>query len=445
MVSIKDINVIYKIIGTNKPAEKTKLNLLNELLAVEDSALTIDKLKNILKLDFINLPVSGNKPDLLERFNKYILSMIATETRDSKEKSIDSGSSSRSGSKKSLDTTYELTLADLSIIHEKLEIDLPKTADRIELITSLQQYDLNKSTVDKMKSVLKLDFVKLPVGGTKPELLERLGLYFKALLVNDNTTDNKKQKSDSVELVAEHADVTATSTADADTTADDEVDAEADDEVDAESGVGGSVLESIINIVFVKKFLTTNVCKQFSISNKANQTSKKKDLLCKFRSDNKLDQYLESGDVDLDLLYLLLVLTDEQLDAVAKKVGFSTLTEYDRFSIILNIIKNQDKFGKSKSGKTKIPPVLKEQLWEKYIGNLAKSQCYCCNSKEISLTRFDAGHIIAEANGGSCTIDNLRPICKSCNSSMGTNNMYDYCKQFFKDTPLLKEFAQPVG
>ena len=39
---------------------------------------------------------------------------------------------------------------------------------------------------------------------------------------------------------------------------------------------------------------------------------------------------------------------------------------------------------------------------------------------------FHCGHIISEANGGEIKLDNLRPICHSCNSSMGTVNMDEF-------------------
>jgi 5-methylcytosine-specific restriction endonuclease McrA len=42
------------------------------------------------------------------------------------------------------------------------------------------------------------------------------------------------------------------------------------------------------------------------------------------------------------------------------------------------------------------------------------------------MTAFDVGHVIAEKNGGTATIVNLRPICSSCNTSMGTRDMRDY-------------------
>ena len=43
---------------------------------------------------------------------------------------------------------------------------------------------------------------------------------------------------------------------------------------------------------------------------------------------------------------------------------------------------------------------------------------------------FHCGHVIAEKNGGSIEITNLRPICQICNSSMGTTNMDVFVKSY---------------
>lgn len=78
--------------------------------------------------------------------------------------------------------------------------------------------------------------------------------------------------------------------------------------------------------------------------------------------------------------------------------------------------------------KKKIPPVKRKKVWEKFIGNKATDVCMCCRETEISMLNFDCGHILAESEGGTLDVSNLRPICKSCNSSMGTMNMNDYMK-----------------
>lgn len=80
-------------------------------------------------------------------------------------------------------------------------------------------------------------------------------------------------------------------------------------------------------------------------------------------------------------------------------------------------------------GKTPIPKSVRNSVWIKYIGEEFFGNCYCCSLKNLTCFNFACGHIISEKDGGEATIENLRPICTSCNSSMGTNNMEDFkCK-----------------
>ena len=86
---------------------------------------------------------------------------------------------------------------------------------------------------------------------------------------------------------------------------------------------------------------------------------------------------------------------------------------------------------KKKYEKKTIPKKLREQVWDKYIGNIKNSICLCCKSNVIKVNDFHCGHIIAEKNEGKTIIDNLRPICKSCNSSMGTRNLKTFAQDFY--------------
>jgi 5-methylcytosine-specific restriction endonuclease McrA len=85
---------------------------------------------------------------------------------------------------------------------------------------------------------------------------------------------------------------------------------------------------------------------------------------------------------------------------------------------------------KEKKTKEKIPTAVKKTLWSLTFPNGSQGTCYCCKTEVISQTNFDCGHIISEKNGGKVELDNLKPICPSCNSSMGTKNMDDYIKEF---------------
>lgn len=93
-------------------------------------------------------------------------------------------------------------------------------------------------------------------------------------------------------------------------------------------------------------------------------------------------------------------------------------------------IKNESLFHKKKIKKKSIPKILKDKCWEKNYKNTLTIQCpipHCgkvLNKYETS--NWHAGHIISESNGGETVVDNLRPICKDCNLSMGKKNWTDY-------------------
>ncbi len=82
----------------------------------------------------------------------------------------------------------------------------------------------------------------------------------------------------------------------------------------------------------------------------------------------------------------------------------------------------------SKAPKKKnISLVMKKKVWERYIGlEIGQQKCKICNITDIYQMSFSCGHVLAEKNGGETNIENLRPICVSCNSSMGTENMRDF-------------------
>ena len=96
-----------------------------------------------------------------------------------------------------------------------------------------------------------------------------------------------------------------------------------------------------------------------------------------------------------------------------------------------NQSKEKKKTTTTKKEKDKIPKPLRAKVWATYIGEkIGTAKCFCCELAEITMLNFDCGHVIAEHNGGEVNLDNLRPICKSCNSSMGTMNMFEYIKKY---------------
>jgi hypothetical protein len=80
-----------------------------------------------------------------------------------------------------------------------------------------------------------------------------------------------------------------------------------------------------------------------------------------------------------------------------------------------------------KAKKKAIPKVMKSLCWSKHVGDtVGMTQCMCCETNQIKMNDFQCGHVVAEANGGTMTVDNLRPICKACNLSMGTENLNEF-------------------
>ncbi len=81
--------------------------------------------------------------------------------------------------------------------------------------------------------------------------------------------------------------------------------------------------------------------------------------------------------------------------------------------------------------KKTIPEHIRTLVWNLRIGeDVAKAKCMCCKATEIHVRHFQVGHVVAEANGGSSEICNLRPICQPCNLAMGTRNMDEFIATF---------------
>ena len=93
------------------------------------------------------------------------------------------------------------------------------------------------------------------------------------------------------------------------------------------------------------------------------------------------------------------------------------------------------------SKKEKIPKAVKNAIWNTYIGNCKGiGQCYVGCGENISHANFECGHIISEKKGGYVDLLNLRPICSSCNKSIGTKNMREFVNKYRFNSPLNREF-----
>ena len=77
--------------------------------------------------------------------------------------------------------------------------------------------------------------------------------------------------------------------------------------------------------------------------------------------------------------------------------------------------------------KQTIPHAIRWQVWLNYAGENFQAKCstpWCRNI--MRAYDFQAGHILAEAAGGAVSLDNLIPICATCNHSMGTMHFSEW-------------------
>jgi len=73
-----------------------------------------------------------------------------------------------------------------------------------------------------------------------------------------------------------------------------------------------------------------------------------------------------------------------------------------------------------------IPKKIRGEAWTNLFGPSTKGRCFCCQTELDVFDVWHAGHIISHHNGGKDIASNLRPVCGSCNLSMGTENMDDF-------------------
>ncbi len=78
----------------------------------------------------------------------------------------------------------------------------------------------------------------------------------------------------------------------------------------------------------------------------------------------------------------------------------------------------------SSTHRVAVTKILRNKVWN---SALIDGNCYCCGDG-ITNTTFECGHIVPITIGGPTTFENLKPICRSCNSDMGTRNLEDYKK-----------------
>lgn len=68
---------------------------------------------------------------------------------------------------------------------------------------------------------------------------------------------------------------------------------------------------------------------------------------------------------------------------------------------------------------------LRYRVWRNYHGTNYIGTCYTCGDI-ITYDNWQNSHVVAKSKNGTNDISNLRPCCKTCNTSMGNQNLYTY-------------------
>jgi len=95
------------------------------------------------------------------------------------------------------------------------------------------------------------------------------------------------------------------------------------------------------------------------------------------------------------------------------------------------------------ASKLKIPKALREQVWLKHQGPVYSKKCpvkWCTNT--MTAFNFDCGHDIPESKGGETILENLYPICRNCNLSMGNSYTLKEWNELSKPVDLCKKLWQ---
>lgn len=75
------------------------------------------------------------------------------------------------------------------------------------------------------------------------------------------------------------------------------------------------------------------------------------------------------------------------------------------------------------------------KVWQSVYSDF-EAKCLMCNKNEIKLSdrsTWEVSHVIPFSAGGSDELDNLRPLCRACNRSMGSRSFKEHIMAWHED------------
>jgi 5-methylcytosine-specific restriction endonuclease McrA len=86
---------------------------------------------------------------------------------------------------------------------------------------------------------------------------------------------------------------------------------------------------------------------------------------------------------------------------------------------------------------------IRQEVWTEHNGSAFESVCYidwCTNI--VNVFNYQVGHDIPKSKGGPNTLENLKPICESCNQSMGNKYTIKEWNKLFQIPEQKKELLE---
>ena len=128
--------------------------------------------------------------------------------------------------------------------------------------------------------------------------------------------------------------------------------------------------------------------------------------------------------------------TNKRLWDKRKDKNGSKGTKYDmedvkvEYEYLVSVLKDY-KFVRARDfhRRLPIPRQTRNVCEERVFGDAMECPCPCCDVNTIYRDRsngYHMGHIVAHALGGTSTVDNLLPICSTCNLNMDVQHMFKY-------------------
>jgi 5-methylcytosine-specific restriction endonuclease McrA len=163
----------------------------------------------------------------------------------------------------------------------------------------------------------------------------------------------------------------------------------------------------------------------------------------------KIAYDMHKNNANIDDIIISTKLTEKQIleivrkkqEAIELKLAQKPVIEKSPKSLIDKIPNDKPLYDKSPEP-IQIIKKRREEVWDTWIGpSIGIINCLVCNKvpiKQGACNGWDCGHVTSRKNDGNISVENLRPICKGCNSSMGALNMKEYCEKYEPNAPVLK-------